>query len=307
MSKIIGVTVGTPTSPSKMAEELKPVKTVNGVSPDENGSVKITIRHDWNQNDPTAPDYIENRPFYEEMELEPVVAEQTVPINEWEGKCSCYVALGKPSFFNEYPGGTKCMAVINGKEYTGVIDADGYYFGNGAFYNDYYPNTGEDFVVWNDGVDMVSFWTRDMKSGDSCTVSVYVIKNTSLKKIDHKFLPDEVGGKKPYVIDSEAYTYGDDALAAILEGRQIFIKVPNKYGGTLYSNFMPVLQYQLPNENNNYLILFYLKDGIAENIMTAMQAAMQGNTAAFDGVFGAIEMMLSRSYSECPLKVSPIK
>lgn len=104
-----------------------------------------------------------------------------------------------------------------------------------------------------------------------------------------------------YVIDSEAYTYGDDALDAILKGKQILIKVPNKVSGTLFSNFMPVLQYQLPNENNNYLILIYLKDGIAENIMTAMQ------TGSFDGVYGAIQMMLSETYTECPLKVSPVK
>ena len=115
------------------------------------------------------------------------------------------------------------------------------------------------------------------------------------------------GGGKPYVIDSEAYTYGDDALAAILEGRPIYIKVPNKGGSTLYSNFMPVLQYQLPNQNNDYLNLFYLKDGIAENLLAALQAAMQGNPAAFGDVFGTIEMMLSQSYAECPLKVNPIK
>lgn len=41
MSKIIGVTVGTPTSPSKMEEVLKPVKTVNGIEPDENGNVVV--------------------------------------------------------------------------------------------------------------------------------------------------------------------------------------------------------------------------------------------------------------------------
>lgn len=41
MSRIIGITVGTPTSPSKMEEELKPVKTVNGIAPDENGNVVV--------------------------------------------------------------------------------------------------------------------------------------------------------------------------------------------------------------------------------------------------------------------------
>lgn len=121
---------------------------------------------------------------------------------------------------------------------------------------------------------------------------------------------DSVGGAKPYVIDSEAYTYGDDALTAILEGRPILIKVPNKTGSggsAIFSNFMPVLQYQLPNAGNNYLILFYLKDGIAENIMTAIQGIMHGSTSAFNDVFGSIEMVLSQSYSECPLKVSPVK
>lgn len=39
--KIIGVTVGTPTSPAKMEKELKPVKTVNGVEPDEQGNVQV--------------------------------------------------------------------------------------------------------------------------------------------------------------------------------------------------------------------------------------------------------------------------
>lgn len=105
-----------------------------------------------------------------------------------------------------------------------------------------------------------------------------------------------------YVIDSEAYTYGDDALDAILNGKQILIKVPNKNSeSTLFANFMPVLQYQLPNENNNYLVLFYLKDGIAENIMVAMQ------TGSFEGVYGVIQMMLSKTYAECPLKVNPVK
>lgn len=42
MSKpVIGVTVGTPTSPAKIADEIKPVKTVNWVAPDKNGNVEV--------------------------------------------------------------------------------------------------------------------------------------------------------------------------------------------------------------------------------------------------------------------------
>lgn len=43
MSKIIGVTVGTPMSPSKIENKLKPVKTVNGNAPDENGDVQLSV------------------------------------------------------------------------------------------------------------------------------------------------------------------------------------------------------------------------------------------------------------------------
>ena len=38
---IRGNTVGTPISPKKIEEKIKPVKTVNGIAPDENGNVVI--------------------------------------------------------------------------------------------------------------------------------------------------------------------------------------------------------------------------------------------------------------------------
>ena len=41
--KIIGATVGTPTSPAAMEEKIKPVKSVNGNFPDESGNVKIDV------------------------------------------------------------------------------------------------------------------------------------------------------------------------------------------------------------------------------------------------------------------------
>lgn len=41
MSKIIGVTVGTPISPQSIKEKIKPVTSVNGIEADENGNVEI--------------------------------------------------------------------------------------------------------------------------------------------------------------------------------------------------------------------------------------------------------------------------
>ena len=40
---IIGATVGTSISPQKVEDVINPVKTVNGISPDENGNVQITV------------------------------------------------------------------------------------------------------------------------------------------------------------------------------------------------------------------------------------------------------------------------
>ncbi len=43
MSKIVGVTVGTPISPNTIEKALNPVKTVNGNAPDENGDVQLSV------------------------------------------------------------------------------------------------------------------------------------------------------------------------------------------------------------------------------------------------------------------------
>lgn len=41
--KIVGATVGTTISPFKLAEKMKPVKSVNGVKPDEKGDVVVPV------------------------------------------------------------------------------------------------------------------------------------------------------------------------------------------------------------------------------------------------------------------------
>lgn len=41
--KIVGATVTTPLSTAKIEKELKPVRSINGVEPDENGDVKASI------------------------------------------------------------------------------------------------------------------------------------------------------------------------------------------------------------------------------------------------------------------------
>ena len=43
MSKIIGITVGTPMSPRTIKDKLHPVTSVNGINADEHGNVEINV------------------------------------------------------------------------------------------------------------------------------------------------------------------------------------------------------------------------------------------------------------------------
>lgn len=72
MSKIIGVTVGTPMSVSTIKEKIKPVTSVNGIEADENGNVNVeagggSVQSDLNVNDETDPAYVKNRTHYKEV------------------------------------------------------------------------------------------------------------------------------------------------------------------------------------------------------------------------------------------------
>lgn len=103
-----------------------------------------------------------------------------------------------------------------------------------------------------------------------------------------------------YSEDAETYTseatYGDEALAAILSGRQILVRVPNASGDNYVATYSPVLTYQLPNQDNEYLYLFYLKDEKQEIDLSAL-----GLGTIQMPVYGELKMLLSQTYSATPL------
>lgn len=158
---------------------------------------------------------------------------------------------------------------------------------------------GNDNTYWDISIP-VSIYNE--KNGD---VKVSVLCATTEEKtlVKENFVPVA----KPLILDSTmSYSQlpfkGDEALQAILDGRQILIKVPNASGGTLYANYMPIFQYQLPDQNNNYLSLLYLKDGLGNNLVTALGALMQGGAPDFSTVYGQLDLPLSKTYTETPLK-----
>lgn len=109
---------------------------------------------------------------------------------------------------------------------------------------------------------------------------------------------------KPLLLDADMLAsyntdpkYGDEALAAIIAGRQILVKTPNSSGDSYVSNYSPVYMYQVPNKDNNYLYLFYLRDEKQEINLSAI-----GLGTVQIPVHADLKMRLSQTYTECPLK-----
>lgn len=127
--------------------------------------------------------------------------------------------------------------------------------------------------------------------------------NGTLYEVNDETARTGIDNMKPLVLnadDSSTYesdsTYGDEALAAILAGRQILVRTPNADGGTYTAIFSPILTYQLPNVDNNYLYLFYLRDEKQDLDLTAA-----GLGTIQMPVYGELKMLLSQTYTECPL------
>ena len=81
---------------------------------------------------------------------------------------------------------------------------------------------------------------------------------------------------------------GDEVLDAIIRGKQVLVRVPNADGGTFTAIYSPVLMYQLPNVDNNYLYLFYFNDGVDST--TGMPS------------YNQLKLLLSKTYTSSPLE-----
>lgn len=118
-----------------------------------------------------------------------------------------------------------------------------------------------------------------------------------------------LGGKTenraPLLLDAnsaEAYqndsSYGDEALAAIKSGRSILVRVPNADGGNYTAIYSPVLMYQVPNRENKYLYLFFLRD--EKQDLSALLGQPAGTVQM--PTYGQLKMLLSQEYNSNPLE-----
>lgn len=145
-----------------------------------------------------------------------------------------------------------------------------------------YERTGGVYVFEHSGTLCMSFKYTDVTVGEFFYI-----------KTPH---PEEPLVLYEHVSYEEDTTYGDAVLEAIMEGRQVLVRIDNVDGGKYTALYSPIYQYQLPNYMNNYLYLFYLKD----NKQTLDLSAMGMGTIELP-VYGEIKLKLSKDYNQSPL------
>lgn len=205
---------------------------------------EMEVQSDWNQNDPTAPDYIKNRPFYE-------VVEYPMLTCNLEKGFSNNLVNPDPNFLASlYANAPKATYIVNGVE---------------CQYNQQFGNGTSWFsirVIGTDGVEYVIGWYNtdglyasqlsDMTNYRlSATITVPSVNLEAVTvKLDPKYLPD-VGGSEiiwlTYSNNGKLFhgffstetevTYADiaDLLSAFRAGTKIKVmygetEEPNSYG-----------------------------------------------------------------------------
>lgn len=136
-------------------------------------------------------------------------------------------------------------------------------------------------------------------------VSVLCLEDGELKQKPGASLGGGAVSQAPLLLDAdsaEAYqddpSYGDEALEAIKSGRNILVRVPNADGGSYTAIYSPVLMYQVPNYQNKYLYLFFLRD--EKQDLSALLGQPTGTVQM--PTYGQLKMLLSQEYNSNPLE-----
>lgn len=222
MSKIIGVTVGTPTSPARMEREIKPVKTVNGITPDENGNVEVPAGTgvDWSVNDETSPVHVKNRTHW--VEIKPIEAEYftTDVVTSWneDGFGISTVRRDLNPLDEVIEAGREYSIVCNGKTYR-LIGNDRW-LGNQSFYDPTANDTGEPFYIQTSSAKSVTIRTAEAGSYSFKIARVEDYEKT-YHPLEEGYIPEsiarvtDVSEALLHIKTDNTLTYGDNGVLRV--------------------------------------------------------------------------------------------
>lgn len=141
----------------------------------------------WNQNDPTKPDYVKNRPFWEENKTTTVFDEIINIVDRWTDD---HTPLPITII-----AGNVYKVTINGNTYATVAREDGYgstYIGNvGLWWEEEAYDDGVPFVVGGDTGESACFVSLLAEDGAYGLKIENVVSD--VHKIPEKYLPDGIG------------------------------------------------------------------------------------------------------------------
>ena len=152
---------------------------------------QLGMSHDWNENDPTKPGYIKNRPFYTGNPVETVLVEKrTVSFVEQEG---LYIAHFQSTF--EATVGETYKVSWDGTVYecTCVDFSDRTIIGNLSIVGEG-ADTGEPFLMIIMNGAGINIGTADTSASHTFSISRFV---PEVVKIDEKYLPEKMNNTNP--------------------------------------------------------------------------------------------------------------
>lgn len=134
-----------------------------------NTGSQSVVQSDWNQNDKTAPDYVKNRPFYEETETTPILESQQIDFSQ-SFRIPTSIVKG-----NTY------LITWDGTDYT--ITATEKEIIAGEIYAPYLEQA--------DGLFRIEGMTMRAADNGIHTVAISLVDSTT-KTIDEKFIPNTI-------------------------------------------------------------------------------------------------------------------
>lgn len=134
-----------------------------------NTGSQSSVQPDWNQNDETQPDYVKNRPFYEETETTPILESQQIDFSQ---------SFGIPTSIVK---GNTYLITWDGTDYT--ITATEKEIIAGEIYVPYLEQA--------DGLFEIEGMTMYAADNGIHTVAISLVDSTA-KTIDEKFIPNTI-------------------------------------------------------------------------------------------------------------------
>ena len=188
---------------------------------------QLGMSHDWNENDPTKPGYIKNRPFYTGNPVETVLVEEST-VSFTDNNHGLYIAEFQSNFAPTVGEIYKVSWDGTVYECTCIEFSGSAIIGNLSI-SSAGSDTGEPFLMIIRNGAGIQIGTLDTSASHTFSISVFV---PEVVKIDKKYLPTTVGfitytGNDIYSSD---LTY-DELYKILLNGGQVIFSVPsdNKY------------------------------------------------------------------------------